>query len=490
MEETKRSGKKKIVLILLLTVRLAAAAAIAIYLKMMHDRPTFLDRTIVNGFDLSGLTPEQAMEEITEKYSDSHVELLEKGQTSIAGDLASFGYTVDREGLGRLLERGYSMQRESVPALIKSVMSGNIFSTQVPFSFDMNVLTSQVNSQNLAEERVPSKDAELTYAEEAREYRMVPEVYGNELVDSDLQLLMKSRLDEFVAGNVSGNTLQVEIPEEMYIKPGVTSEDAGLKRMQEVYNYYCKAGVTYTFGSQTEYLGWEQIKPWVTYGDDWSDLDTEQISAFVEDLAARYNTRYHDRTFHSTLGYDVTIPGDFNEYGYIVDQDGEAAQLYSDIMSGAEVTREPVYYSKNDSYGNPYYYGREGRDDLAGTYVEVSISAQHLWFYKSGSLIVECDVVSGCIARGTPTQTGCFPLAYKESPSVLRGGDSGNGYATTVQYWMPFYEGQGLHDATWRGSFGGSIYQGSGSHGCVNLPYSAAETIYYNIEPGTAILIY
>jgi lipoprotein-anchoring transpeptidase ErfK/SrfK len=55
---------------------------------------------------------------------------------------------------------------------------------------------------------------------------------------------------------------------------------------------------------------------------------------------------------------------------------------------------------------------------------------------------------------------------------------------------MPFFDGQGLHDAPWRGEFGGSIYVENGSHGCVNLPPSVARTIYENIEVGTAIIIY
>ena len=59
-----------------------------------------------------------------------------------------------------------------------------------------------------------------------------------------------------------------------------------------------------------------------------------------------------------------------------------------------------------------------------------------------------------------------------------------------VNYWMPFYEGQGLHDATWRYSFGGSIYKGNGSHGCVNIPLSAARDIYEAVDTGTAIIIF
>ena len=56
---------------------------------------------------------------------------------------------------------------------------------------------------------------------------------------------------------------------------------------------------------------------------------------------------------------------------------------------------------------------------------------------------------------------------------------------------MPFIGGGwGLHDATWRSSFGGSIYKGGGSHGCVNLPYDVAEKMYQVIEVGTPVLVY
>ena len=61
----------------------------------------------------------------------------------------------------------------------------------------------------------------------------------------------------------------------------------------------------------------------------------------------------------------------------------------------------------------------------------------------------------------------------------------GADYTTYVNFWMPFLGGYGLHDATWRGSFGGDIYHYDGSHGCVNLPYDAAAEIYDNISVGT-----
>ena len=55
---------------------------------------------------------------------------------------------------------------------------------------------------------------------------------------------------------------------------------------------------------------------------------------------------------------------------------------------------------------------------------------------------------------------------------------------------MPFNGGIGIHDATWRSSFGGNIYVAGGSHGCVNAPYSLANTIFNNIDSGTPVVCY
>ena len=55
---------------------------------------------------------------------------------------------------------------------------------------------------------------------------------------------------------------------------------------------------------------------------------------------------------------------------------------------------------------------------------------------------------------------------------------------------MPFNGGIGFHDATWRGWFGGDIFYWSGSHGCVNMPYSAAEELYGIIEEGVPVIVY
>ena len=76
---------------------------------------------------------------------------------------------------------------------------------------------------------------------------------------------------------------------------------------------------------------------------------------------------------------------------------------------------------------------------------------------------------------------------------ILRGAKKADGtyeYESHVDYWMPFNGGIGFHDATWRSKFGGTIFQTSGSHGCINLPPEKASVLYDLIYKGMPVLCY
>ncbi len=55
---------------------------------------------------------------------------------------------------------------------------------------------------------------------------------------------------------------------------------------------------------------------------------------------------------------------------------------------------------------------------------------------------------------------------------------------------MPFNGGIGLHDANWRGQFGGTIYKTNGSHGCVNLPPVKAKDLYELVYTGIPVICF
>ena len=157
-----------------------------------------------------------------------------------------------------------------------------------------------------------------------------------------------------------------------------------------------------------------------------------------------------------------------------------------EMIAGVQINREPVYAMRANA---------RGMNDIGNTYIEVDLSAQHLYYYQDGSIILESDIVSGDMQyaeRQTPP--GIFQLYYKKSPSVLKGKMLENGkyeYERPVTYWVPFNGGIGFHDASWQPYFGGNRFrEGGGSHGCINLPADKAAELYNRIDESVPIVCF
>lgn len=254
------------------------------------------------------------------------------------------------------------------------------------------------------------------------------------------------------------------------------AEDDTMKGVLNMLNKYVGAKITYKNGGSTTVLDNSTINEWITVTDDYLiRIDPEKVKAYVAELAKGYNTVGKERSFKTTGGSEVKVSG--GNYGWVVNNVQETEDVLNIIRSGETVEREPVYKQTAAVHGN---------SDISNTYVEISLGSQHMWYYKNGNLVASSDVVTGNPYRGNSTPAGVYRVAYKAKNVVLKGQD----YESPVSFWMPFNGGIGLHDASWRGSFGGRIYRGGGSHGCVNLPYSAASTLYNNVSSGDPVIVY
>lgn len=126
------------------------------------------------------------------------------------------------------------------------------------------------------------------------------------------------------------------------------------------------------------------------------------------------------------------------------------------------------------SYG-PYHYKR---------YILIDISNQTLKYYVKGKVKLKSNVVTG--GPGNRTPKGHFRLRSKSRNITLRG----NGYSSYVKYWMAFIGSEyGIHDASWRSKFGGTIYKKNGSHGCPNMPRKNAAKLYKMAPIGARVII-
>lgn len=498
-KRTRNKSRKWIIAGIVAATAVACAAGAGIWwLNSIRHSRGFLPGTTVNGIGVSGKTPEEVTSFITQQFKEGEAILYENGRQVFASPLSELGYAIDTKDLSAALQKMEEEEKKDLRSVISSLMEEHAYETEIRWTSNEGQFRSAVTSEALSEPRVKNTNAKILYYRDEKECRIEPEVQGTEIKDGALQDWLGKELDKTMengakdmAAAESDNAPYIfksDIPKDLYTRPDKCADDDAVKEKCAILNRYAKESITYTFGNSTETIDFSTIMGWIRVRNGEVEIKEEKLREYAASLGKKYDTRYLDRTFTTSRGDTKTIPGDYNLYGYTVDEDSEIQQLKQDILSGGTITREPVYFQTNP-WGNPYYCKREGEDDLAGTYVEVSIKDQHMWFYKDGDLVVESDVVTGDATNGHDTAKGAFPLAFKESPSILRG-DGADRYETKVQYWMPFYEGQGLHDAWWKSVFGGNEYKGNGSHGCVNLPTEIAEKLYKNIEPGTAIIIY
>ncbi len=139
------------------------------------------------------------------------------------------------------------------------------------------------------------------------------------------------------------------------------------------------------------------------------------------------------------------------------------------------------YVSYGDKKG---YVSKKYTKELGDTFVEVDISEQNLYLYVDDELYLTADVVTGRKNK-YDTRLGCNPIYAKQTNRYLKGDD----YNVHVDFWLPFDKGQGLHDASWRKTFDDDDYL-NGSHGCVNMKYADAKTVYENVSVGTKVLVH
>lgn len=209
-------------------------------------------------------------------------------------------------------------------------------------------------------------------------------------------------------------------------------------------------------------------------------LDEEAVTAYVEQLAEKYDGYGRTRQFHSTRGDVITIEG--GTYGSKLDQKKETAYLMEHLLdagvhTGTQQSHVPTYEREAFCYG---------RDDIGDTYIEVDMTQQKMYYYEKGELRLETDVVTGNMRRRMGTPEGVNFVYNKQKDRVLRG----PGYASPVKFWVPVKGSIGIHDASWRKEFGGDIYQTAGSHGCINTPKDKMGELYDMVQIGTPVVMF
>lgn len=130
--------------------------------------------------------------------------------------------------------------------------------------------------------------------------------------------------------------------------------------------------------------------------------------------------------------------------------------------------------------------------DYKGVIVEVDKSKQHVWVYNDkGKQIMDSPCVTG--TKGVhDTPSGVFRLSEVRKNYVMHGqNNDGSWYDSPCKRFMRLTNrGVALHDASWRSTFGGKIYETHGSHGCINLPSAFALKLADRVKPGVMVIVH
>ena len=456
-KEQKRGFPVKIG-ILLLTMLAAIYFGTAFYFNS-H----FLPSTSLNGHSISGKSIEQVERMITEEINGYSLTIETRGEPET---LNGTDISVKPE-FGGSIQKLLKMQNPF--AWPMAFASRQDFTEETIVSFDKDKLKERIKEFSFIQEenQTPPKDAYCSaYSKEG--YKIIPEELGTKIKKKRLRLVLKdsvSSLKETVSLGKEG----------CYVTPKVTSSNQGLSHLVDTLNKYTGVTITYKIGDKQETLDGSITNTWMNVNNMEISINEQAVEEYVTILASAYNTVFRKHTLATSYGKTVEITS--GDYGWKVDKEGEKAKILEDIKNGESYERELTYAQTANSHGE---------HDYGDTYVEINLTTQHLFFYKNGSLVVESDFVSGNLSKNYDTPTGIYGLTYKERDAVLRG----ENYASPVDYWMPYCNNVGMHDASWRSSFGGNIYKTSGSHGCVNLPPAAAKKIFENIEDGDPVIVY
>ncbi len=435
------------------------------------DPDIYPSGTTINGVDVSGMDIDGAEKALTDDWNTHAISIFDVNGKEIGEiDDFSFSYDIDEQlehalspGAETALKRFFEKDKEDIAVKMDPAAGTESFRRQ----FEALSIVKE------AEGDKPSKNAYIDKSD--TEFRIVKEVIGNSV---DTSLLQKALFNAIANGDETFTFRRSD-----YHKlPEIVSTSESLLKERE----YCVKYLSFTIRLRNPVNDYTIPPSWLDKMIKVSDkgkvtVNDDQVTQFVNDVIyPKFSSVGDTRRLKSAGGGTYTISG--GTYGYTVDVEKEHQDLASDLKACEDVEREPSYSGKAP--------GENWKNDIGNDYIEVSIDKQNVWVVRKGKTVVDTPVVTGVLPRHA-TPKGVYYIVYKATNTTLKGrNDDGSKYESHVSYWMPFYLGFGLHDASWRWTFGGTIYVHNGSHGCVNCPPSIMPKIFSNTYVGMPVIVH
>lgn len=306
----------------------------------------------------------------------------------------------------------------------------------------------------------PARDAAIAYNDSAERFVTVSARTGTGIqTDAAMEAVRQALATLSPTASAQVST---------YIRlPGVTNSHGWITSAIDAANRYLELELTYTFADSTETVSKAQLAGLLSINENFTvSVSEDGVRSLVSLMAGRHGTDSRSGTFGE---HTVTC------YGTVIDQAAMAEHLLNCLQE-----------LRSDSFTVPYLPSGAPDAPYGGNFVEADLTNQQLTVWQDGKAVVSVPTVSGSVPNGDRTRGGIFSIYEKDTRCWLVGSD----FRDYVNYWIAFNGNIGIHDAAWRQSFGDSIYRYDGSHGCINIPASMAETVYSNVSVGTRVIVH
>lgn len=242
---------------------------------------------------------------------------------------------------------------------------------------------------------------------------------------------------------------------------------------------YENVTIEYKVGNNSIYLKGDKILPMITArkSNNYNIVfDNAMVRAFLSGMT-KYEYESSDKNNYAFWKNNDVIIANGNAK-MSIDVDKEMNNLLKILSDGKSKDGVIPTLKKSEIPAKATNIGTK--------YVEIDISAQTMRLVDNFQTLLNTPVVTGNPNKGMATPPGIFKIFRKSRNVVLRG----PGYASPVQYWMPFNGSIGIHDSSWQPSYGGKRYLYAGSHGCINTPLKNVAALYNMVKVGTPVIVH
>ena len=474
---TRISTKMKVAIASVAALVVVLVGATAGYAISYAERA--LPGVAVAGESVTGMSRDEVVSLIERRAADTKVTFDING-TATEASLADAGVTVDAEKTADAVFAANAGFASKIGALFTSQDVTPVLKT------DEKALASFA-TELAATTGTPVIEAEVLLGEDGVTFTATQSASGS-LVDEEA---VKEAVMAQGAALASGSH-SLEVRE---VSPKVTSEAASAAA--DAANAMVALGVALTDGvdafeaSAADKASWVKTDP----QDDGTvkvSVDAAKSQAWVKSTVEDTNIEVVNGIHNvNTQGAVLAVAKEGVAGRTANNADALADALVAALDSGQAYSGEITYDEVAPTFEERLV--AEGAENLVyqaapgEKWVDINLSATTITLYE-GATVVGGPFAMVPGAPKTPTVTGTYHVYLKYESQTMRGTNvDGTPYVAPNVPWVTYFTGSyAMHGAPWLSSFGWSGPEGS--HGCLNMPVSAAKVVFDWADIGTTVV--